>query len=666
MKPSDKHQDTLSASGEDIFADIVSLSKNRITDMLLRMIDSAGDYHGWSLSDQDGTRVVKLIQHKQRILCSAFTFQLRKHFLEFEEGNKSRAQEIGARDWLTLGLDGANGAAEIDELQNITDRYDEAFKEFDRTILKRLQACIQRSRASVYENPLQVKRLCESFRYAIDSLNLEVNCKIALYHLFADRFIESLGPLYRKVDQYLSDKGMLPELSPARIQLRSIEGLSQSKGPETVKPDQGICLLMLLQRFKEKSRRSTSHYKNLFPDLKQRLARYEIDGYDEQIDQLSMIFKLVFEDEDLPVPVKQQLGRLQIYVFITATQEDDFLRRSSNPARRLLDAIIKNEVEIARHGNSDFSGIRFIRKHIDALTDREFITLDSYTEMLEGYQAFLQQNEIEVRKTRKLEATRKLMPLVKSRLDELTQPLKIQGTSLILFEKVWLPLMIQMALQQGMDSDTWHKTIAMVQKQVWSLIPKSSPQERDELLKTLPLVSHSLHRAMRSLKLAESLQQSLRDYLKLEQQEVLDQTARNLEEKQRRTRSLGEQSFDAMKDNNDEFDAMMQTGVFQVSPDMLESLNAAKPATPNKISQVDALSKGEWVNLKIGRDTYLAKLAWKSEDASLFIFVDRDGKKVSEVDAEKLAAQFESGEVSLMDSSTVSSEKSRFSIMKSL
>ena len=666
MKDSDKLQDTVSASGEDIFADTVSLSKNRITDMLQRMIDSAGDYHGWSLSDQDGNRVVKLIQHKQRILCSAFTFQLRKHFLEFEESNKSRTQEIGARDWLTLGLDGANGAVEIDELQNITDRYDEAFKEFDRTILKRLQACIKRSRASVYESPLHVKRLYESFRYAIDSLNLDINCKIALYHLFADRFIESLGPLYRNIDQYLLDQGMLPKLPPARMQLRSIEGLSQSKSSKAVHPSQDICQLMLLQRLKEKSRRSTSHYKNLFPDLKQQLARFETEGCEEQIDQLSMIFKLIFEDEDLPVPVKQQLGRLQIYVFITATQEDDFLRRSSNPARRLLDAIVKNEVEVSRHDDSEFSGIRFIREHIDALTDREFITLDSYTEMLEGYQAFLQQNEIEVRKARKRDATRKLMPLVKSRLDELTQPLKIQGTSLILFEKVWLPLMVQMALQQGMDSDSWHKAITMVQKQVWSLIPKSNPEEQEELLKTLPLVSHSLHRAMRSLKLAESLQQSLRDYLKLEQQEVLDQTAHNVEEKKRRTRSLGEQSFDAMKDNNDEFDEMMQTGMFQVSPDMLESLNAAKASTPNKINQVDALSKGDWVNIKIGRDTHLAKLAWKAEDASLFIFVDRDGKKVSEVDSIKLASQFESGEVSLTDSGSVSSEKSRFSVMKSL
>ena len=238
MKPSDKHQDTVAASGEGLYAETVNLSKERLTDMLVRMIESAGDYHGWSLSDQDGARVVKLINHKQRIICSSFSFQLRKHFLEFEEGNKSRNHEIGARGWQTLGLDSANGAAEINELQNITDRYSEAFKEFDLTIIKRLQACLKRTRASVYESPLQVKRLFESFRYAIDSLNLEINCKIALYHLFADRFIESLGPFYRHIDQNLLQQGILPELPSARIRLRSIDGLSESEGPEAIKPDQ--------------------------------------------------------------------------------------------------------------------------------------------------------------------------------------------------------------------------------------------------------------------------------------------------------------------------------------------------------------------------------------------------------------------------------------------
>ncbi|TNF88570.1 MAG: DUF1631 family protein, partial [Gammaproteobacteria bacterium] len=630
----------------------------------VRMIESAEDYHSWSLSDEDGARVVKLIRHKQRIICSSFTFQLNRHFSEFKSNHSSPAQENGSRDWQSLGIPGANANVEIEELKNIASRYGEAFKEFDRTILKRLQACIKKSRASIYENPLQVKKLCESFQYAIDSLNLEVSFKIALYHLFADRFIEALGPFYRRIDCLMLDQGMLPDIPPARIHLRSIEGLSESEGPQALRPGKEVTLLMLLQAFKEKSRQPSGSYKNLFPELKQRFQRHGIGEYDDQIEQLNLIFKLIFEDEDLPSQIKQQLARLQIYVFITAIQEDGFLRRSSNPARRLLDAIISSEVEIAKRGHSEFSGIRYIREQIDAMASREFITVDSYAEMLEGYKHFVRENEAAVRKTRRIEATNKIMPLVKSRLNEIIQPLKIQGTPLILFQKVWLPLLVQIGLTQGMDSDTWHKTIEMVKKQVWSLIPKATEAEQDELRKALPQVAHSLHRAMRSLRLAESLQQSLRDYLKLEQQNVLEETARNIIEAKRRTRSLGEQSFNTMDDTT-EFDEMMQTGVFQVPTELLEEINSGKKEEPKKINQAEALNTGEWVNMQKDGEKLLAKLAWKAEDSSLFIFVDRDGTRICEIDVNELVEMFESGDVSLMDSA-IDSEKTRFSFMKSL
>jgi hypothetical protein len=459
--------------------------------------------------------------------------------------------------------------------------------------------------------------------------------------------------------------GMLPKLAAARIHLRSFDGLSESQPAKSFKPNQAACLLVLMQHFKEESRTPGSSFKNLFPDLKQRFSEYGLDEYDEQIDQLKLIFKLIFEDEDLPLPIKQQLARLQIFVFITAIQEDGFLRRSSNPARRLLDGIIGSEVEIARSGNSDFSGIRFIREHIDSMANHEFITVDSYSEMLKGYQSFLQQNETTIRKARKLEATQKVLPLVQSRLAEITQPLKQQGSPLILFEKVWLPLLVQIALKQGMDSDPWHKSISMVQTQVWSLVPKTTREEQEELLKTLPHVAHSLHRAMRSLKLAETLQQSLRDYLKLEQQNVSEQTAHNIIDAKRRKRSLAAQSFESMEDTT-EFDEMMQTGVFQIPKEVQEAFNSVKSKKPKKINQVDALATGDWVNLIQGGIKLLAKVAWQSEDSNLFIFVDRDGKRLCEIDASELAQKFKSGEISLMDSGSTDSEKTQFSFMKNL
>ena len=50
----------------------------------------------------------------------------------------------------------------------------------------------------------------------------------------------------------------------------------------------------------------------------------------------------------------------------------------------------------------------------------------------------------------------------------------------------------------------------------------------------------------------------------------------------------------------------------------------------------------------------------------LFIFVDRDGKRVCEVDATLLAQQFESGEISISDSNTSDAKKTQSSFMKTL
>jgi len=162
------------------------------------------------------------------------------------------------------------------------------------------------------------------------------------------------------------------------------------------------------------------------------------------------------------------------------------------------------------------------------------------------------------------------------------------------------------------------------------------------------------------------LQQSLRDYLKLEQQNVVEETAHNIIEAKRRTRSLSAQSFAPVEEDTTEFDEMMQTGIFQIPAEMVDAFNAVKPDKPKKINQVDALSTGEWVNMRLDGNKLLAKVAWKAEDASLIIFVNRDGKRICELDANKLAQQFESGDISLMDSSSADSEKTQFSFMKSL
>jgi hypothetical protein len=75
---------TVPTSGHDTLAEVANISKKLTSEMLVRMIESADNYHNWNLSKQDGDRLVKLLKHKQRILCSSFAFQLKQHFSEFK------------------------------------------------------------------------------------------------------------------------------------------------------------------------------------------------------------------------------------------------------------------------------------------------------------------------------------------------------------------------------------------------------------------------------------------------------------------------------------------------------------------------------------------------------------------------------------------------------
>lgn len=665
MNPSDKHRYTSPESGLETYQEVASLSKKLITEMLLRMIESAGDYHSWSLSDEDGASLVKLIQRKQRMICSAFSFQLTKIFSEFNSTDKAPAAGDHAGDSQKLGLVGVTSAGEVDALQSISSRYQQAFKEFDKTLLKRLQHCVMRSRAHRLDNPLQVKRLCESFQYSIDALDLDVSRKLALYQLFADRFIEALGPFYRKVDHLLLENGMVEELSAARIHLRNIDELSESRPPAGLRLNTSATLFSLLQQFKEKTRLASSEHKNLFVEVKQQFIRHGLVENTEQIDQLAMIFKLIFEDEELPEPIKQQISRLQIIIFITALQEDGFLKRSSNPARRLLDSIVTNEIKIAASENKDRSGIGFIRDHIDQLVGSDMVTLDSYAEMLEGYQKFLQQHNCDEQATQKSIAAKKMIPIVRKALDEVTRPLLDQDRPSILFDKLWMPLLLQIALQQGTDSGTWQKTMAMLKTQVWSLIPKTTEPELRELTNMLPHVSNSLHRIMRSLKLPQALQKSLRDCLKLEQQDVLKKTRQYLEASKHKTRSLAARSFESAIEETTEFSAMMETGIFQLPDEMLKALNAEKASVAKKAKSAEELARGDWVEIRQGYTTTLAKLTWKSDDATQFIFVDREGTRVCEVDAKTLASRLDSGEITSVSTGSVTSKKPKFSVIHS-
>ncbi|MCZ6723604.1 MAG: DUF1631 family protein [Gammaproteobacteria bacterium] len=186
-------------------------------------------------------------------------------------------------------------------------------------------------------------------------------------------------------------------------------------------------------------------------------------------------------------------------------------------------------------------------------------------------------------------------------------------------------------------------------------------------------------RGMHSLKLSAHLQNSLDEYLKLEQKEVIQQGENNIElaragreEKPVEKTTPVEtpaiappaSSKEKMIDEIDDFSSMMKTGIYQLTDEMREALN---PEVNEEIiekpveSVADKIKLGDWIEVKQDNSSELAKLTWRSEDNSLFIFVDRSGNRVREIDGTMLNYEIETGTITLVGSTAISAEKSQLS-----
>jgi hypothetical protein len=461
---------------------------------------------------------------------------------------------------------------------------------------------------------------------------------------------------------------------------RRSSGLSESSAPKSLSISRNLELLCLLEEFKDNSRSTSSSFDNVFPQIRERLSALQISAIDREVDHLLVLYSLIFNDKELPEPVKVQLARLQVYMLMSAVQESGFLDHSGNPARQLLDHVFKTEVELVNSDQGQRSGEKVLRKGINELIGSEAVNFDSFQVLLDLYNKHVSSGPgptTEDKPVANAAEVTKTTQIVQAMMREITVPLQALNKPSILFDKVWSPLLLQIALTDGLKSTAFIKTVQMAKAQVWSLVPKSTEKDQKKLLATLPHVSKSLVRGMHSLKLSQELQKSLNGYLKLEQKEVVQQGNNNIKSSKAGKKSTSKatptsrpataataSSEEKMIDEIDDFSSLMKTGIYQLTDEMRAALNPdnEKGEIEKPVETVaDKLKLGDWVEVKLDQSIELAKLTWRSEDNSLFIFVDRSGNRVKEIDGTMLNYEVETGTIALVGSTSVSSEKSQFS-----
>lgn len=216
-------------SGQDVYDEVQEIAIEGITSQIEMMIESSDTFDGWVLSVKDGTRLVKILNSRKRIIKSSFKFQLKQNFSHFKSVPKTRFDQNLTRDRHSLKLTDADLAAEYQVLKLIIVGCEESYSEFYTLACQRLQHCVQRNYIRESENPVHVKRLCEAFQYSLDALNLDSRFQIAVYRLFSHIVIDNLALTYAKIDQCLISNSILPDLQIRKSEVEVLDSTTEAE-----------------------------------------------------------------------------------------------------------------------------------------------------------------------------------------------------------------------------------------------------------------------------------------------------------------------------------------------------------------------------------------------------------------------------------------------------
>ena len=457
-------------------------------------------------------------------------------------------------------------------------------------------------------------------------------------------------------------------LNSKASRLTPVPSPESGKKPGVIDYSEHPDLLIQLQDIKNKSRLAPHDFHMVFAELDVRVSDLGLSEFEQEIDLLSMLFHLAFIDQELPEKIKTQLARLQINVLISVFQENGFIDHSSNPIRRLIETVVKTEVDLANSGNRDCSGVEILQQGFNKIVNCEVVDFAAYQELLDQYQEGTvtpADSEIVKQQPDRAAEVTKTTQIVLSMMQEFTIPLQVQNRSTILFDKVWSPLMLQVALTDGLKSSSWIKLVQTVKTQVWALTPKTVECDYQTLQTMIPHVSKSLVRSMDSLKLSAKLQKSLIEYLELEQAEVIRNSEINIKALEQKPKpesqvEISETSTSKKIDEAAESSAAVKTAVNSANDENQELMDA-DPVVPQDVettvSEADNLKLGDWIEIKEDDSEILAKLTWRAEDSSLFIFVDRAGNRVREVDGVTLDYEIAAGQVTVVTTESKSPQK---------
>ena len=545
------------------------------------------------------------------------------------------------------------------------------------------------------DNPLGPRALCGALLDGFAGMQLVPNAQVVLLNQFDLVLTTELAQIYQSINQYLADRGVLPDLKIGGIKSRSrnAAAASGSAAPGSRTSTQGESGNDMLKLFEQLAHGNTGSASggraaglnglNLLDSLSQLQmgglalpggGRFELPLLEAAtihnvlrnlqqspvmqaaspldavlVDAVAMLFDVVFEDAAIPDHLKAQIARLQIPVLKAAMLDRNFFSQTNHPVRRMLDAIATLSVHLPDNdtGHARLEVISGIVSRVIDDFDKDVAVFDAAATELEalGYtlevalektvDVSLQQDIAELKQSERTE----LAPVIIH--DFINRALKGQPAPEVLREflhRDWAQLLRTDYINEGEQGAHFNSHVETMRELVWSVQPKADMDARLMLVRILPGLLKRLREGVAEIELPSKL---------------ADRFFANLVILHANAVRPNVQPVPLPDITPDEIAGITATPDAAVPADSQANSNTQE-VEDDFTQQARGLNRSDWVEFHYNDGTFRwARLGWVGGVRNTYLFSDQDGMNSFSINLYRLADKLRCGEAVLVERKSI-------------
>jgi len=543
---------------------------------------------------------------------------------------------------------------------------------------------------------LHPKALCQQMAQQLTGLSLTIKAKLMLLKLFEKTVLNVIPDLARAINQRLDKLGVLPGLSQQlRQEKRQQRQLKLGVGV-TARAMAGVQQLLQSADLLEGDAASQASLNSHQPVLEQAdlslllnqvqqqgIGQPQLQGQSllaylqptfgqhgqvsqlnqKMINLVNMLFEYIWDDPDLAEPMRSLLSRMQIPLLKVALVDEAFFGAGSHPARQLLNEMAK--AALSWEEPERFRGKKQQDPLYELLHDIVQRVLNEFDQDVSLFGLLLQQLRDFTRKeqrrakliaqrtvdTAKGEAkSEQARQQAHQSLDDLLAQYPSPSSLMDLMHQAWARCLHMVLLKHGQASLVWQQQLQLAESVCAIVVrlrehagakPKAQLQRLGQLLGAMrkqltdvgydeyqlkPLFNRLVADCKRSVVAEPADTKPAQEPLK---QSVQERVAQDLDSAFEQTKSVRLASAQA------DPAAVKAPASIKVDADFVKQAKALKP--------------GAWLEFSESGSKRRCRLAAIVSSIGRYIFVDRMGKKLLELDLASLAQDLERGALRVLD-----------------